>query len=67
MRILLNNREEIIEAEQLTMNELIQLKRFTFRLLVTKVNDRLVKREDRDQILVKDGDKVEIMHLISGG
>lgn len=67
MRILLNNREEIIEVEQLTMNELIQLKRFTFRLLVTKVNDRLVKREDRDQILVKDGDKVEIMHLISGG
>lgn len=67
MRILLNNREEIIEVEQLTMNELIQLKRFTFRLLVTKVNDRLVKREDRDQITVKDGDKVEIMHLISGG
>ena len=67
MRILLNNHEEIIEVEQLTMNELIQLKRFTFRLLVTKVNDRLVKREDRDQITVKDGDKVEIMHLISGG
>lgn len=67
MDITLNNRKETIEADQLTLNELIQHKNFTFKLLVTKINGKLVRIPDRDKAVVKDGDKVEVMHLISGG
>lgn len=67
MEIILNNRSEQFEGEELTVNELIKQKNFTFKLLVTKVNGKLVKLNERDQISVKDGDKVEVLHLISGG
>lgn len=67
MNITLNNRQETIEADQLTLNELIQYKNFTFKLLVTKINGKLVRIADRDGAVVRDGDRVEVMHLISGG
>jgi thiamine biosynthesis protein ThiS len=67
MIINLNNRIEEVVADELTVNGLIKYKNFTFRLLVTKVNGKLVKTVDRDQVFVNDGDTVEVLHLISGG
>ena len=67
MKIILNHKDETIDADTLTLAELIRLKKFTFRILVTKVNGRVVKAEDRDNIWIKDGDNVEVIHLISGG
>ncbi|MEZ5196692.1 MAG: sulfur carrier protein ThiS [Bacteroidales bacterium] len=67
MNIILNNRPEIIEAETLTIQELIKIKNFTFSLLVTKINGNLIKSNDRDTAIIKEGDSVSIIHLISGG
>ncbi len=67
MKITLNNREEIFEYESLTLQELIDKKNFTFRLLVTKVNGQLVKKEGRENAEIKDGDNVAVIHLITGG
>jgi thiamine biosynthesis protein ThiS len=67
MDIILNNRKENIDADQLTVNALIKYKNFTFKLLVTKVNGKLVRISERDDVMVKDGDKVDVLHLISGG
>ena len=67
MEITLNNNKEIIKEENITIADLIRIKNFTFKLLVTKVNGQLVKREDRDKVFIKDGDEVMVLHLISGG
>jgi len=68
MKITLNNRPEIIpEKEEMTVQELINYKNFSFHMLVTKVNDELVRKEERDKVKIKDGDNVVILHLISGG
>ncbi len=67
MRIILNSTPEEINADTLTINELLQYKNFTFRLLVIKINDKLVRREDYDVATVRDGDNVVVMHLVSGG
>jgi thiamine biosynthesis protein ThiS len=67
MRIILNNREEVVDREELTLAELIRLKNFTFKLLVTKINDKLVKKDERETAVLKDGDKVTVLHMISGG
>ena len=67
MNITLNNRPEVIEAGNITLAGLIELKNFSFRLLVTKVNGKLVRKEERDGILLKEGDNVIIHHMISGG
>ncbi len=67
MKIILNNKEESFDGEQLTINELLQLKKFTFKMLVIKVNNQLVKKGDYDSAMVKEGDDVMVLHLISGG
>jgi len=67
MKIILNNKEEIIEGNLLTINELLQIKKYTFKMLVIKVNGILVKKNEYDKATVKDGDDVMVLHLISGG
>ena len=69
MKLNLNNREEVLATskEILTINEIREMKSFSFRSLVVKVNGKLVKRDRYDEPTVKDGDKVDIIHLISGG
>ncbi len=68
MNIILNNRpEEIPGKTELSMQELILYKNFTFHMLVTKINDTLVKKPVRSEAIIKEGDNVIVMHLISGG
>ena len=67
MKIILNNKEESFDSELLTINELLQLKKYTFKMLVIKVNNQLIKKNEYDQATVKDGDNVMVLHLISGG
>ncbi|OFY23163.1 MAG: thiamine biosynthesis protein ThiS [Bacteroidetes bacterium GWF2_33_38] len=67
MKIVLNNREEIITSKNITITELLKLKNYTFKMLVIKLNDTLVKKEDYQHTLVNEGDKIDILHLISGG
>ncbi|MGC8865168.1 MAG: sulfur carrier protein ThiS [Bacteroidales bacterium] len=67
MKIILNHKEETFNADTLTLADIIRIKKFTFRMLVTKVNGQVVKVDERDKVFVKDGDNVEVIHLISGG
>mgnify|MGYP006298491753 CR=1 FL=1 len=67
MKIILNNRPEEFDKNSLSVAELINEKNFTFKLLVTKINGKLVKKNERDSALIYDGDRVEVIHLVSGG
>ena len=67
MEILLNNRKENIDTDEIMLEDLIQHKNFTFKLLVTKVNGRLVKKDERHNFIVRHGDDVQVLHMISGG
>jgi thiamine biosynthesis protein ThiS len=67
MHITLNNNPETIESNSISVQELIKLKNYTFALLITKVNGQLIKKEERDKTIIKNGDNVAVIHLISGG
>ncbi|NLO67070.1 MAG: sulfur carrier protein ThiS [Bacteroidales bacterium] len=67
MKITLNNRPEEIPGEILTIREIMQYKKFSFHGLVVKINGTLIRKPEYDTSTVKDGDVVEIIHLISGG
>ncbi len=67
MEIVLNNRSEVIDEDSLTVDELLKYKNFTFKLLVVKINESLVKRDQYDTAIIKNGDDVVVLHLISGG
>lgn len=67
MKIILNNKIEFLDSEEISFTELLALKNFTFKMLVTKLNNQLVKKEYRDTTFIKHGDDVVVMHLVSGG
>ncbi len=67
MKITLNNRQEEIDANELSVSELLKLKNFTFKMLVVKINGKVVRRHEHDSAIVKDGDDVTVLHLITGG
>jgi sulfur carrier protein len=67
MKIMLNNRAEIIEGDVFSISQILVIKSFKFRMLVVRLNDRLIKKEEYETTLVKDGDDLKIIHLVSGG
>lgn len=67
MDIILNNRNESFEQDSMTVSDLLREKNFTFRLLVIKINGLLVKKENYASATIQHGDKVDVIHLISGG
>jgi sulfur carrier protein len=68
MKITLNNREEVIRnGKEITVQDLLRLKNFTFPLIIVKINGELIRRDEYPESLIRDGDKVTALHLISGG
>lgn len=67
MKIILNNSDEELNAETLTVRQLLDIKNFTFKMLIIKVNGAIVKRDKYETTIINDGDNVDVIHLISGG
>jgi len=67
MNIILNNTAESFTENELTVAELLKLKNFIFKMLVIKINGILVRKENYETTVIKNGDDVMVMHLVSGG
>ena len=67
MKILLNNRDEEFENDSITVSDMILLKKFSFRMRIIKINGKLILRENYDTTVIKSGDNVQMLYLMSGG
>jgi thiamine biosynthesis protein ThiS len=67
MKILINNREEIIDRDSLSVSEMIEMKKYSYRLKIIKVNNTLILQKDYDSTIIRDGDVVQMLYLMSGG
>jgi len=67
MKIILNNNPETLNVESCTVNDLLKIKNYTFKMLIVKINGKLVKKEDFESSIISEGDDVIVLHLISGG
>ena len=67
MKINLNNTPDELSFTEITVQELLAVKKFTFKMLIIKINGKIVKRDDYETSVIHDGDKVDVIHLISGG
>ncbi len=67
MQITLNNRPETFDFDSLTIREILTLKNFTFKMMVIKINGKLIKKDHYSTAVVVAGDDLQIIHLISGG
>ena len=66
MRLTVNGEPHDCE-EGLTVEGLIREKTFTFPLKVVFVNKQVVKKDRLAATVLRDGDVVEVVHLIGGG
>lgn len=67
MKITLNHIEESFSADTLSVTELLKEKNFTFKMIVVKVNGRVIKTDQYPTTIIHDKDEVTVLHLISGG
>jgi thiamine biosynthesis protein ThiS len=67
MKIILNNREEEFDGDKLTVEEMLGLKKFTFKMRIVKINGRLIQRDEYHDTVIIDGDNVQMLYLMSGG
>ncbi len=67
MKIILNNREEEFSVTSLTVKEMLELKKFTFRMRIVKINGVLIPKKRYDTTFIREGDNVQMLYLMSGG
>lgn len=68
MEIILNNRPESINGhEEITVKQLLEVKNFTYKMLMVRINDTTIRRDDYENTFIKEGDKVAVIHLMTGG
>ena len=60
--------DNIIEwHDNLTIEELLKIMKYTFPMLVIKVNGQMIKRDQYKIFIVPNNSDVKIIHLMSGG
>ncbi len=67
MEITLNNEPMALDGESITVEKLLELKRYTFRMRTVKINGRLIDRDSYAREVIHDGDTVQVIYLMSGG
>jgi sulfur carrier protein len=53
--------------EGLTVEKLIELKRFVYPRKIVRINDILIHEEEYSTTIINLGDDVKIIHLMAGG
>jgi thiamine biosynthesis protein ThiS len=61
------NGKEVDFVENETVKELLKRMKYTFPLVVVKINDQLVPRNSFADTTVPDNSKISVIHMISGG
>lgn len=51
----------------MTVRDVIKAVDYKFPLLITRINGKLIQRDDYDTTVVPDGAILDIIHLMSGG
>ncbi len=67
VRIVLNHNPEDFPGETLSIRKILDLKGWSFPLIIARVDGTLVERKDWDSAVVRDGAEVDLHHLVSGG
>lgn len=64
--ILINGKEHEW-SKSLTVQKILDIKRYTFPKIIVKVNGKLISKDEYLTTLIYDGDEVQVIHLLAGG
>jgi len=66
-KITLNNRHKIEWEEDLTVDKILKKMNYSFKMIVVKVNGKIVKKKDFEKTKIPPNADVRTIHLVSGG
>ena len=61
------NGKEVEWIENETVSQLLERMRYVFPLVVVKINNKVVPKNDFSKVTVQDNSQVAVIHMISGG
>jgi len=61
------NSKKIDWVENETVTQLLKRMKYTFPLVVVKINDKVILRSNFPETLIPDNSKIAVIHMISGG
>lgn len=67
MKITLNSEPMTVDGGSITVERLLEIKKYTFRLRTVKINGRIIDRDRYGEEMIDDGDIVQVIYLMSGG
>ena len=66
MSITVNGRKiDFVKGE--TVKDLLKRVKYSFPLVVVKINDKVIPRSDFPKVIVPNNSKIDVIHMISGG
>lgn len=67
MWILLNNREEEFLTDKMTVTEMLEIKKYSYKMRIVKINGILISKDHYSTTLINENDNVQMLYLMSGG
>ncbi len=67
MQITVNNKLELFVENELSLTEIIKRKHLDKQTLITILNHRIILGQQRELCMLKDGDDIQILNLVTGG
>jgi sulfur carrier protein len=67
VKIILNNRDEELDKEVITVSEFLNVKKYSFKMRIIKINGEFIPKDKYETAVIKDGDDLKILYLMSGG
>jgi thiamine biosynthesis protein ThiS len=61
------NNNSIDFVEQETIEDLLKRLKFTFPLIIVKINGKHIPRDSYHEVIIQDNADIKIIHMISGG
>lgn len=61
------NKREIEYIENETVDQLLKRMKYSFPLVIVKINKKIVPRKKFSEVIVPDNSKISVIHMISGG
>ena len=66
MSIKVNGRK-VQWVEEETVKDLLKRMKYTFPLVIVKIDEKIIPRSKFSDVLIPDNSKVAVVHMISGG
>ena len=61
------NGNKIEWQKDMNITKILKVMNYTFKMIVVKVNGKVIPKDEYDNFFVDENDDVKVIHLISGG